>query len=852
MTLNRINNFAHLTLDDGYTTTMSETKNTWIFQGSPQIYDVKSAIQSLDNFHWSIRQHKAKVQIGDLIYIWASGPDGGLLGTGIVETEVQEVEEHESEKKFWIKQPEEGIEARVRIKKIKVFEEPIRRSDLTNEPTLAQLSLLRAPQGTNFAVTEQEARILEQMTAQRPTIEKLKFWWVNQGQTYTEEREEGIIWAPKENKAGRSQHHWENVAKVKEGDIVFHYANGDIKSISSVTEPGQSHQKPGALEGANTWKKDGWLARLDYHDLDQPIARDEISEGIRKLKTKYSPINQKGTANHGYLFNLDEPSTRIIAEKLDLDSLPSRIAQPLKDLLNNQWAQFIHWGKRFFETGDIRKAERDYKLQIFSNLSAARQKLESGEDDFLPSLKTAFGQPNNLTFHITHSKFLDWAKENETSAKSLMKGLWDPSTKDREAVTSFQASLPADAVKGSGTRTNIASFLATVRNPTDLPVYKTEPFDLGCRLTGFEAPPKDELEIYSHAVSFLDRIIEEGGKRGLVLPDRLDAQSLLWCVTKYEPPEAWSDDEKQAFLDWRECKEVVVVIPSGLNELADRLLLDVKCLQEIERLLESKGQIIFYGPPGTGKTYVAREIARYYTEEDGFEIVQFHPSYTYEDFVEGYRPHLHNGQPGFDIVPGPLRLIADKARENPESKYVLLIDEINRGNIAKVFGELYFLLEYRDEAISLQYNREVKFSLPENLWLIGTMNTADRSIALMDSALRRRFYFFPFFPDEEPIASLLRRWLENNKPEHSWLAEVVDRVNELLGDRHGAIGPSYFLRDDLDEEWIGTIWKHAILPYLAEQFFGEEDRLKDFQLDVVRKSINQEAQQVIDATDSTD
>ena len=132
------------------------------------------------------------------------------------------------------------------------------------------------------------------------------------------------------------------------------------------------------------------------------------------------------------------------------------------------------------------------------------------------------------------------------------------------------------------------------------------------------------------------------------------------------------------------------------------------------------------------------------------------------------------------------------------------------------------------------------------------MNTADRSIALLDSALRRRFYFFPFFPDEEPIASLLRRWLEGNKPEHSWLADVVDRVNELLGDRHGAIGPSYFLRDDLDDDWIVTIWKHAILPYLAEQFFGEEDRLKDFQLDVVRKLVNQEAQQITDATDSPD
>ena len=148
-------------------------------------------------------------------------------------------------------------------------------------------------------------------------------------------------------------------------------------------------------------------------------------------------------------------------------------------------------------------------------------------------------------------------------------------------------------------------------------------------------------------------------------------------------------------------------------------------------------------------------------QDDAVKIVQFHPSYAYEDFVEGYRPHLHNGgQPGFRLVEGPLKRLALRASENPDVVHVLLIDEINRGNIAKVFGELYYLLEYRDEAIDLQYGGGQGFSLPKNLWLIGTMNTADRSIALIDAALRRRFYFVPFFPDQPPIRGLLRRWLD--------------------------------------------------------------------------------------------
>src|SRR5438445_11845153 len=119
-------------------------------------------------------------------------------------------------------------------------------------------------------------------------------------------------------------------------------------------------------------------------------------------------------------------------------------------------------------------------------------------------------------------------------------------------------------------------------------------------------------------------------------------------------------------------------------------------------------------------------------------------------------------------------------------------DEINRGNVAKVFGELYFLLEYRGEQVILQYTQD-DFSLPENLWIIGTMNTADRSIALIDAALRRRFFFVSFFPDRPPVQGLLRRYLARHQPSLDWLADAVDLANTILADRDAAIGPSYFM-----------------------------------------------------------
>ncbi|WP_460526580.1 AAA family ATPase [Flindersiella endophytica] len=314
----------------------------------------------------------------------------------------------------------------------------------------------------------------------------------------------------------------------------------------------------------------------------------------------------------------------------------------------------------------------------------------------------------------------------------------------------------------------------------------------------------------------------------------------------YLPDDPWGVQE---FTWWRLRRRVP---EATLKTLAEELYLTEDFLNQTLRLLDDKGQVVFYGPPGTGKTYVARKLAGHIARGGGtVEKVQFHPSYAYEDFVEGYRPRLaeESGQVTYEVVDGPLKRIAATAQERPDVTHVLLIDELNRANVAKVLGELLFLMEYRDEEIRLQYS-DVSFALPKNLRIIATMNTADRSIALVDTALRRRFHFVEFFPDKPPINDVLRRWLADHHRDLQWVADVVDRANKELDDRHVAIGPSHFMKPALDEDSVAMAWNHSVMPFLEEHFFSNPDELDRFKLDVLRKPSAQPA--AVEETDPSE
>ena len=500
----------------------------------------------------------------------------------------------------------------------------------------------------------------------------------------------------------------------------------------------------------------------------------------------------------------------------------------------DKWVQLIVSAQDHMASGELEAVENSYKVEIGQRLAEARAAVLAKSSNWPALVKSSLSYSDNLVFAVQKAQFRDWIDEATDESHQALSALWsDGDTPLSERVRAFMKRFPGSVISGVGTRANIASVLLTGLDVERFPPFRTTLFKQAYEHTSYEmpSPDADEAATYDHALGFLDRFIAKAAEHDLELR-RLDAQSAIFMFFNNEEEE--EEPEGKPPSNEEERSE-----PASLSELAESLCLPVEFLKDIKRLLADKRQVIFQGPPGTGKTFVAQEFARCLAgTSKRVSLVQLHPSYAYEDFVQGYRPTLKKGKPTFELKSGPLLAAAERARSEPDHKHFLVIDEINRGNVAKVFGELYFLLEYRKRKMRLQYS-DKRFSLPKNLYIIGTMNTADRSIALVDLALRRRFHFVEFHPDEWPIKDLLRDWLaKNGAPRMMWVADVVDRANELLrDDRHAAIGPSHFLKRDLSKADVERIWKHSVLPYIEERLIGTPDRMSEFRLGKLRDAV---------------
>jgi len=238
-------------------------------------------------------------------------------------------------------------------------------------------------------------------------------------------------------------------------------------------------------------------------------------------------------------------------------------------------------------------------------------------------------------------------------------------------------------------------------------------------------------------------------------------------------------------------------------------------MKEIFESTQNYKQVILYGPPGTSKTYYAKGLAfAIANDPNNIEFVQFHPSYSYEDFVEGIFPEVdeETGQVVFKIKDKIFKKLCKDAENNPDKNYVLIIDEINRADLSKVFGEIFSALEYRKEVVKLLYSRE-SFTIPTNLYIIGTMNTLDKSTVDIDFALMRRFKFFEVGPDTE----VLKKMLKENGVDSDLIEKIVD-VFEKIQEFY-PLGHAYF-KDVKSKQDLKLLWEHQ-LSFLLKEYFTD-------------------------------
>ena len=263
----------------------------------------------------------------------------------------------------------------------------------------------------------------------------------------------------------------------------------------------------------------------------------------------------------------------------------------------------------------------------------------------------------------------------------------------------------------------------------------------------------------------------------------------------------------------------------------DEVYMTEKRYENLVAVLRNKKNIILQGAPGVGKTFAAKRLAwSMMGEKDDsrIEFVQFHQNYSYEDFMMGYKPV----EDGFELKYGIFYRFCQRAANQPDKEFFFIIDEINRGNMSKIFGELLMLIEkdYRGTKATLAYNG-LSFSVPKNLYIIGMMNTADRSLAMIDYALRRRFSFFEVEPGFDSEGFIHYQNGLNNETLNELINKVKDLNREITLDKSlgkgFCIGHSYFCgRDVCTEEWLHSIVDYDILPMLSEYWFDDANKLQ--------------------------
>lgn len=457
--------------------------------------------------------------------------------------------------------------------------------------------------------------------------------------------------------------------------------------------------------------------------------------------------------------------------------------------------------------------------------------------DFSKMLKLAFKKKTEagsgmLLNHFAEEKILNAAEQAPQEIKKMFQVLYDESNPIEERISYFKTQAKSLAEIIVNPKTNqlskdgqdysAISFYLAMMYPNKYPLYRKILYAYACELLN-EVPLKNSADKFYHYIEMMKKLsaVLAEDQEAVELTNKnltddcyqgpmaaLITQNVLWRTK----PEAEDNEENSQ-------EDFTMEEATNSNRCNNK-------------------NMIFYGPPGTGKTYQSRICAAMivtgknitdeaegkklfseYVKNGNIVFVTFHQNYSYEDFITGLRPTEKNGQLIFEQKEGVFKKLCERAKKSPEQKFCIIIDEINRANISRVFGELITLIEEDkragapNEIVTLLPHGE-PFSVPENVYIIGTMNTADKSIALIDIALRRRFVFQGFYPIYDK--SLLP------KDRIELLQEINTKLFELKKSHDYLIGHAYFMSEASTE----TILKEKIIPLVFEYLSANIERVE--------------------------
>lgn len=814
-----------------------EEERVWLFQANPKVFDFVEWLKKHkpgDTGTWTVMAYWKRMKQGDPVVFWLSGRNGGiyalgeLIGEPYKRMEVPSPEE--LEKKPYLKHP---YMVDYRLTNI-LLEEPITRSMVLTHPVLRNLGVLKFANATNFDVKPEEWTAIQELIGGRGASE------INQ-----ESKREKLSRLLQEFKSS-----FLDAPEGREHLLVYErqreVAQQNFELVSAMHTRGEEitelvllkllpHANNSVPRQLDAWIHVASAINKDIKSWYRAQGRSE--EEWPKIALAIFNFIRRCTNDPRELTAACEEFSALPYTKGFQSGIMTPILNALRPddflIINSKPQKVIN----YFAATDYSNNLNDYPaindvgFQLLNEMAEEFQRLN-------PSGVRGSDLFDMFSHWLVAIKKFDFSQRREKTASSVTRywkiapgenaSKWDASRDgsyisvgweelgDMSGITREEFDERVDRVKEihpDWTKEGMEQVwrFVQIREGDRIIANKgtTEVLGIGTVTGSYYFVPDVE---HGHRLpvrwdELTPRRVQEGGwRKTLIEIDRDKFEAILNAVS-----------------------------PGSLNpeytlkQFSEETGFETGLLERWVRVIERKGQAIIYGPPGTGKTFAAERLARHLIGGgDGFmEIVQFHPAYAYEDFMQGIRPQSVDGSLHYPVVPGRFLEFCREAR-NREGRCVLIIDEINRANLSRVFGELMYLLEYREAKVPLAAGG--LFKIPGNVRLIGTMNTADRSIALVDHALRRRFAFLQLYPSYEVLRKFHRR---TGFPVEG-LIDALVHINREIADHHYEIGTSFFLKESLSDN-IADIWQMEIEPYLEEYFFDRPGKVEPFLWENVRQ-----------------